>query len=311
MSARIVKNQTNQVITIMDLGISVPPAGEVNLMEFCSLDDLATSNSLIKYLANQTLILNDGSRDFEPAQAIRLISGLSQVLPFKQKEEKLWVQTTARPLPEEGRTFYTVWTGTGDDFENETRSGPKGQPIAAEVQPDQDETHIDVDFFTASEPIYIHSGSFAWENAGWGDAISFDIVAKATPLVEVSGGSLVIEPDYRIRYVGSGNGTHEFGGTPVFVPNISGQGWWNLEDYTPVPVDGTGTYDFYPVEITVMRFLNRIPVYGTSYKPCNLVSYDSEPVPPNYKLRIILHNNSKTNWKFWGFVTIYRLLTYP
>lgn len=311
MSARIVKNQTNQIITITDIGVTVPPFDSVDLLNFCSLDDLATSNDLIKYLANQTLVLNDGSRDFEPAQAIRLISGLSQVLPFKKREEKIWVQTTTRPLPVEGRTFYTVWTGAGDDFENELRSGPKGQPIAAEVQSDQDEVYIDVDFFTASEPVYIHTGCFSWENAGWGDAVSLDVVAKATPLVEVSGGPLVVDPDYRIRYVGNGNGTHQFSGTPVFVPNVSGQGWWNLEDYTPVPADGTGAYDFYPIEVTVLRFLNKLPLYGSSYVPCCLVSYDSEPIPPNYKIRITLHNRSKSNWRFWGFMTIFRLLTYP
>jgi hypothetical protein len=69
--AIIVKNTTASGISINDLaGITVGPYSEVDLREFFSLDEINYSNDLEELINNETIILNDGTRDLNKEESI-------------------------------------------------------------------------------------------------------------------------------------------------------------------------------------------------------------------------------------------------
>lgn len=224
------------------------------------------------------------------------------------RDERMLVKLTQRPMPIDGRKYYTVWTGSSDDMENERRTN--GPQIKIDVSNTDTSKTCDIEFMNSSEKIYIHNGYIGWENAGWLDTITMDFMSKATPVIESSGGAYAIE-NHKIKYVGTGNGTHILGGTPVFVPSNS-NGWWDLVNYSPVfNSSQQGAYDWYDVEVLVSRFVNQVPVYGTCYQLTELTSYDTEEIPPNYFIRVTVTNKEAKNWKFWGMLTIFREVTTP
>lgn len=223
------------------------------------------------------------------------------------KDERLLVKMTRRPQPVDGRKFYTVQTGAGDDIQQERRT--IGSKILLDVSSTDVTVSVDIQFLTGSEKIYLHQGFLGQENAGWGDMINCDIWSNPSPIIFDGTGNYTIS-NHKIYYYPSGG--YSLLGTPVFVPNYGGHGWQNLVNSTPqFSPTQTGIYDWYDTSIQVNRFVNCFIVYGTNYSYTNMMSDESEEIPPNYFIRVTAVNISGTNQKAFGAFNIFREYTIP
>jgi hypothetical protein len=236
------------------------------------------------------------------------------------KDVRTMVKITQRPIPIDGKLFYTCWTNAGDDLEDETRG--TGTTICLDIKSTDTIVSVDLSFLSASENIYIYEAYLAWENAGFCDEILAEVWAAPSPIFEMENGdynadpvSKEITPAYPPN---TGNCT--LAGMPTFVRCSNWQmndplqwnGWWDLlvdeetgAQYPAFNMQQKGQYDWYTVELLIFRFV-KFSVFGTNYHPVVLLSQDVELIPPNYFIRITAVNNSLTNWKFVGNIVIFR-----
>lgn len=73
--SKIIKNQTNTLLTIGDTGVSIPALGQYTIQ---TTDYLlwAASSDIISEIGNGNVIVNDGSFDLNPSEAADLIKGI-------------------------------------------------------------------------------------------------------------------------------------------------------------------------------------------------------------------------------------------
>ena len=243
----------------------------------------------------------DGTPPYNPQPVALPEIGLSE-----SSGNKLAIHESSRPQID-GKFFHTYWTGAGDDMS--TPAIGQGAILTVETVLSVAETSVDVQFHKNYGDIYLHEGYIQWENAGWGDYIDVEIVATATPLQQATNLDYTIVESVKIRYApsGAGTGTDGLNGDPVWVPNAAGTGWWDIVNGSAVFSSGqTGAYDWYTIEILANRFMNKVPVYGSSSNYVMLQSADTTLLPNGYCIRITAHNVSDTVWKAWMFMTLYR-----
>lgn len=228
------------------------------------------------------------------------------LLTSESSGDKLAIHESSRPqIP--GKSFHTYWSGAGDDMS--TPAIGKGNILTVETTAGQAEISVDVEFHKDYGDVYLHEGYLMWEDAGWGDYIDVEIVSNPTPLQQATDLDYEIDASVKIRYAssGAGTGTDGLNGDPVWVPNAAGTGWWNIVDGDASFSSGqTGAYDWYTIEILANRFMNKIPIYGTSTSYVMLQSADTTLLPPGYAVRITANNVSNTAWKVWMMMTLYR-----
>lgn len=206
-----------------------------------------------------------------------------------------------------GKSFHTYWSGSGDDMS--TPAIGDGPILEVDVLSGDATKSVDVQFHKDYGDVYLHEGYIQWESAGWGDCVSVEIYATATPLQQSTNLDYTIDASVKIRAAsgGPGTGTDGLNGDPVWVPNAAGTGWWDIVDSAASFSSGqTGAYDWYTIEILANRFMNKIPVYGSSSNYVMLQSADTTLLPSGYLIRITAENNSSTAWKTWMFMTLYR-----
>ena len=228
------------------------------------------------------------------------------LLTSESSGNKLAIHESSRPQID-GKFFHTYWTGAGDDMS--TPAIGEGPLLEVDIAAGDATKEVDVQFHKDYGDVYLHEGYVQWENAGWGDCISVEIYATATPLQQSTNLDYTIDASVKIRAAagGPGTGTDGLNGDPVWVPNAAGTGWWDIVDGSAVFSSGqTGAYDWYTIEILANRFMNKIPVYGSSSNYIMLQSADTTLLPSGYLIRIIAENNSGTAWKTWMFMTLYR-----
>ncbi len=219
---------------------------------------------------------------------------------------KLAIHESSRPQIA-GKTFHTVWTGAGDDMSTPALGG--GTLLNIETEVGQATTSQDIEFHPNYGQVYVHEGYVQWEDAGWHDYIDVSVHANPTPTQQSVNLDYEIDGSVKIKVAdgGPGTGTHGLNGSPVWVPNTSGTGWWDTDGETATfSATQTGAYDWYIVEIEADRFMNKVPVYGSSSQYIMLQSADTSLIPPGYLIRITANNVSNTVWKSWMFVTLYR-----
>jgi len=316
MAIRTIRNTTTNDIFLIDFGNQLIKAtGDINGDD---LLQLVNRELIIKNSSQMFTLISDGSLIVLDANNNDIIDPLEgwKYLTDERKElidaasGKVAVQESSRPIVD-GKLFNTVWSGAGDDMTVPTIGG--GPLLLVQTQVGVPKVSQDIEFHPNFGDVYLHEGYVMWQNAGWGDCIDVEVIAKPTPLQTVSA------LDYELVNVttgvnkiiaasgGPGTGTHGLNGTPVFVPNETQTGYWNLINGVPsFSSTQTGLYDWYDVEIPVNRFINRVPLFGTSSNYIMLQSADSVLMPPGYVLRITTFNNSDTIWKAWMFMTIYR-----
>lgn len=229
------------------------------------------------------------------------------------KDQRSLVKVTQRPIPIDGSTLYTCWTCSGDDLSNEIRGAGNNFMLACTAE--DTTTSVDVRFLTASEKVHIFECYIAWENAGFGDYFTAEFWAKASPVTSATNSNYTLDPStHKIRYTpGTGNCT--LTGTPTFVQcsnysydHTTWNGWWDLDPTGSYPIPSMtqkGQFDWYDIDVIVFRFI-KFSVLGTCHTPLHLKSEDTQLLPPNYFIKVTLHNISQTAWKLVGNLVIFR-----
>jgi len=293
--AKILKNNTDKDVSIDDLGGMVVPANGQRDVSTESPASLANSEDLVVLISNQTFTVNDGTSDLSIGDGIDWIRNYQQKFS-KTADKKLMALATRRPIG-----YYTYFSSAGDDHVEMKRG--EGDKFMLALDATTSELVRDIHFIDPY--IYIRDGYFAFEDAGWGDSISFHVIAQPSVLADSTAGFLSVLGDHRIVY--SIPGSKVFTAATYPVPNFTSTGYWNLvNNQLSFCADATGGYDLYDIEHTVFEFANEILVYGTSYTYNYLDSDDAEMLPPGYFMRIIASNVSQTAWKAWGILNTYR-----
>ena len=228
------------------------------------------------------------------------------LLTSESSGKKLAIHESSRPQVD-GKFFHTYWSGAGDDMD--TPAIGDGNVLTVETEVSNPITSVDVQFHKDYGDVYMHEGYIQWQNAGWGDTVDVEVYATATPLQQSTNLDYTIVESVKIRYApgGAGTGTDGLAGDPVFVPNVAGTGWWDVVDGAPsFNATQTGAYDWYTIEILANRFMNKVPVYGSSSNYVMMQSADTVLLPNGYLIRITANNISNTVWKAWMIMTLYR-----
>ena len=269
----------------------------------------ATNATVFTDVASKDLVVNNGTDttdDFNSAVKGWEWLSADELEQTDIETGKKTIHESSRPQID-GKTFHTYWTGAGDDISTPTIGD--GPILDVQTVLSVAETSVDVQFHKDYGDVYLHEGYIQWENAGWGDYIDVEILATATPLQQATNLDYTIDASIKIRAAagGPGTGTDGLNGDPVWVPNAAGTGWWDIVSGSAVFSSGqTGAYDWYTIEILANRFMNKVPVYGSSSNYVMLQSADTTLLPTGYCIRITANNVSDTVWKAWMFMTLYR-----
>jgi len=235
-------------------------------------------------------------------------------LPYRYAGDgKLRVLSSHKPVIP-GKEAYNFFASAGDA---EDGTMGEGNMFMLSVCSGTTVSGVDLHFSHDLDPmelVYVFGGGIAWENAGWGDNVELQIRSSPTavvPRVVATGISLPVDYNLdgeRIIYVGSDQGDYALGGYPKFVPNYNNTGHWNLntQTLTPIPVSGTGVFDWYVSDQHVGSYVKNLAVYGTNYQYLLIDGTESAPLPYGAYFRILAHNFSDTDWRFWGLMKMYR-----
>ena len=226
---------------------------------------------------------------------------------------KLAVHSSPKPA-RDGQTTYAVWAGSGDNtaLAEDASLGAGDLLDFSMTQGNASETK-EIYFDARHGRVWVHEAYIKYEDAGAGCTISADVVAPATPLQQS------VDKDYNmvnnwLVYAGPGAGSHGLAGSPVLVQRTySNDGDWNYDgvDLTP-NVGGTGEYKITCIERTVHRYINRIPLYGSTTNYFTLSSDESTELPVNlgYFMRVTIDNASDSAWHLCAIMEIFRERTY-
>lgn len=272
------------------------------------IDRWRADSEVFKSIANKELIVNDGTKDFDDVvEAWKYFNGRD--LPFSYLGNKLAIHSSAKPEIS-GKEFYLVWTGSGDYLGSPPEIGG-GELLQFQLDNTNKIKKIEVHFHPMFGSVYIHEGYAKWEGGGIGDYITAYVCASATPLQTVANLNLKITPDnWVVPAFGSpSDATHGFAGQPILIPRTkSRDGEW---DYSPeiglVPnLNGTGLYKISSIPRDVHKYINRIPIEGSSYGYTRLTSNETAFLPPGYHLRIEAYSNSGNTITVSMFMEVYR-----
>lgn len=222
--------------------------------------------------------------------------------------KKLSVHPSYKPEVD-GTTTYAVWVGAGDDTVSNPSILGEGDLLHFEMVPGVAQVSKDVKFdHAAFGRVWIHEAYMKFDNGGPGDYISGDVIASASVVQTSVNLDLILDGDY-IKYSpsGPGTGTHGFGGTPNLIPRTySNDGSWDFDGTNLTPnLTDTGQYNISTVDTVVHRYVNRIPVTGSS-PYFSMTSDETTELNPGYFLRITCHNVSDTTWNLSSMLEIYR-----
>lgn len=256
---------------------------------------------------------NNNSHSIDTSKT-SIIDTIKQDFPISEVGNKVWVHSSSKPQPN-NKTLYIQWIGSGDDVVNHILGGNDNSLLHFNCTTGTYLTSKDIKFDPIFGDVYIHEGYLSWHNAGDNDHVSVDVMAEPSPLQTFVNKDLVVDNEGYISYStgGPGTGTHGFAGIPHLISrSFSMDGEWDYSETTGLVPNftNTGAYRMSIYEMTVHRFMNDIPVYGTNPSLFRMVSDESFKLPPGYFIRISCHNASDTNWHATAMITIYRERTY-
>lgn len=318
----LLENQTGSDIEIADMGITIPASGEYDAT-FKGKGRVAASDDLLVVIADGTVKLVEETDPsytyYSVVDAMRILADVAQTfkksatgeievnLPGQLSElgdNKLWVHESSQPVIP-GKQLYTVWSGAMDDMSGGEIGNGAATVITTEV--DTLAETLNVDFLHDQGYVYVHEIYAMWKDAGMGDNFSVCIHAVATPLQASTNLDLEITGNI-VTYAsgGAGTGTHGFDGSPVLIQSDGVVGDWDYDGATLTPNTGAGGYWIFDIDRAVHRFLNKIPVYGTTNTYMRFTSFDTSRLPPGYYATLEVENNSNTVWTLFAFMVIYR-----
>ena len=305
--AKIVKIKNNSGATGTWVGQDIAD-GAYYQLQIVEIPKWFDDSTVFTDVGNGNLVVNNGADTTDDfTDVVAAWNWLSaQDNQLDSATGKHTIHESSRPqIP--GKSFHTYWTGAGDDIS--TPDIGQGPLLAVDVLSGDATKEVDVQFHKDFGDVYLHEGYVQWENAGWGDCICVEVHATATPLQQSVNLDYTIDESIKIRAAsgGPGTGTDGLNGDPVWVPNPAGTGWWDTDGVTATfNATQTGAYDWYTIEILANRFMNMIPVYGSSSNYVMLQSADTTLLPSGYLVRVKAINNSSTAWRAWVFMTLYR-----
>ena len=226
---------------------------------------------------------------------------------------KLAVHASSMPqIP--GKTFYDVFCGSGDDVVNHIPGA--GDLVVFAFAPSISSETKHIRFDPQFGDVYVHGGYVKYSGADFGDTITCDIMSGASPLLThtVPLDLEVYDNEHEwVRYVGVGGspiaGTHGMAGTPILIPRTNSMdGDWDYsEDTGLVPnFAGTGLYKISAKEITVHRYVNRLPCIGDSGAYLEIESSEAGFLPPGYHIDVTATNASGSSWTATFIINVYR-----
>ena len=289
-SKRIIRNESAEAILISELGISILPGYEKDLLTTRTLLEISQANSLLPFVLSGDAVFNDGDMDYPAADAVRILFQITESTPSSYDGKSI-VQASPRPL---NPKTYTHWTGAGDDINLGVRGA--GEKLILTISGSEQEKTKDCYFLTDSL-CYLRQAYVSWEGAPLYSTISADMYALPTILTEVTAGSGILSIDGQGRIVLTPSGNYVFGypgpwPVPAYDYNGEPNGFWDIHDFNLLPTSsGTGSYNLYPVEVKVGTFLNEFNIYKDNYQPLLLDSDDIELIAPGYFLRLTAKNS--------------------
>jgi hypothetical protein len=166
----------------------------------------------------------------------------------------------------------------------------------------------------------LHAGWMMWKDA-LNDLITLETVAKASIYTASTNTNYNLYGGYLI-IPAAGNGAIDVTNMVlVEVPineygNRSGAGYWNatyntttklFENVAAAP-SGNGRFNMFAVEVTLDRFMNRVPLLGSGQMP--LDTYDASQVGHNMRMKISFETRGDDHTWYWcGGLKPYRKRT--
>lgn len=203
---------------------------------------------------------------------------------------------------------YLYITGAGDDG-----ARGNGQPFALQSDVAGDSA-IE---FSFKDWVYLSSGGFSWQGGVFGDFVTFEFYAPASPVTPAggSGNCNLVDPGVGapiLAVPAAGNGAYNIdlanaAPVPAFGVNDAPVGYWNWSE----PNTGKGTvsagtsgaspWHLFAAPIPLVRFANRLPLLGSGAMDMNPPPIKSKKMLPHWKGKVILHNSGHEGLKaaFW------------
>lgn len=289
-------------------------------------DDIAcmkNSNVMFTAIGAGDIIVNKGADTVDDIADVTEAWNwlIGETMPYSRHlEGKLAVHSSSKPEPP-GSATYAVWAGAGDDITQAEAADSIGTGDLLVFNMNYDAgfagpgTNIvtkDVKFDPRHGRVWIHEAYLKFENGGLPDYLTSDIMAPATPLQQAVNLDLVVDGDGWVTFApgGVGTGTHGFGGNPSLLPRTYSQdGDWDWDGANLTPnLTQTGGYRINSNEMSVHRYFNKIPLYGSSTTYFTMSSEETAELPVNlgYFIRIKVYNDSNSDWKLSAIIEIYR-----
>jgi len=286
-----IRNITNEIVTISDLSVSVIPNESIDLALIKKLYEISSSNSLPKLIANESLIVNDGSSDLPISKALQYVAYQNIPTP-RDISDKQWVHETARPFGAK-----INFTGAGDDPSDPVDIGG-GDRFIIEHEVGGNSAHSLTAYFNCVENTsYIHEGYVMWKDCAF-DYISAYFVPRvceyaAADSTAVTPYFLYGEMILPYQTLGQTNGnivmtkdlTLGDGGL-VYIPYREDgtrdlcfwDAHWNtttkrFEDIVPMPA-GNGNYNLFGQEKKLYRMANKISLVGSGFEKLQTADAD-------------------------------------
>lgn len=213
---------------------------------------------------------------------------------------------------------YLYITGAGDD-------GQRGNGQSFAFASDEvGDSSIEFGF---KDWVYLASGGLLWQNAEFGDWVSFSFHAPAsvvTPNGTNTGNCNLVDPGVGnpvLIVPANGNGAYNINladanPIPAYGPNDAPVGYWDWSEpntgrgvITPSASPGKAGWYLFAVDMPLVRFANRVHLLGSGAMDMNPPPIKSKKMLPHWKGRVTLHNSGHTGLKVAWYLATARAVT--
>jgi len=309
----ILKNITNEIIILKDIGITFPPSGTYRINSDEDKSRLTESNELISNISLNKIQVSTDLKILSPVDGIRQLFTDAILVGPRDVSGKIRVHQTSRKL---GLVVY--FSGAGDDISNINDVG-NGAPLEINHKVGQLlEQSAYMDFNIVKNETWLHEGYIIWKNTDF-DYISGEIVTRS---VSVTPGTNTFYNLYNGYLIipAAGNGNYEITsditdpvGGLVYMPSHDDgsrpTAFWNAdwnndtnryENITPAPT-GDGFYNMFANEVSLFKFFNRVPLIGDGFQ--KIQSSDTDRLGQGMRLKMTAYTNTSTSDHDWKMAT--------
>lgn len=308
-------NNTNTIIILDDLGLSIPPNGTITVSNDYVYSFLNTTIKKISLLEISVVV--DGKKLTSPDGLRYLASNTLEKIDIHGRK---LVQTSTRPFETE-----SYWTSISDDTSIVNDVGNGNSLFFDHVSGDESKSIKYFDFNTLENETYIKEGYIIWKNAIVGDRITFEIVSSKINytsstntyyqlydnLIIPASGNGSIELISDITQINPVNGTFvetsmdQFGNKQMAFWNADYNSTTHLFENIQATPSGDGNYNLFNTETVLSTFLNNINLLGSGTQ--RLASDDSTYLPFGARLRITAESTDiNHDWQVVGCIFLYR-----